>query len=285
MSYTSPIFSSVDLDQRSIDVDFGPAADDAGRMLGMLPTPDELMGAFPDYEASMPLYARDKWPDMIAAKDAAKAWPYRRITHPFDQDGEGTCVYNLLAMADQIMRNSLFGDHLQVPLSPISGYRWNASGPNTGSSVGGAIKWHEGSGLLPCDCEVNRANPNLTILHPAVGYRNSFKTGWQAQAKFFRADEWFRVSTVEGWVSAILNGFVCGGGRNSHAICHCGLAMDGGRILSIYANSWGQWGSTLEISTGLYKTFGFDSESLIRTMVSRDGWCLRTVLKPSWLRV
>jgi hypothetical protein len=61
--------------------------------------------------------------------------------------------------------------------------------------------------------------------------------------------------------------------------------MDGGRIMSIYANSWGSWGSTLETSIGPVKTFGFDSESLIRTMVSRDGWALRTVLKPSWLKV
>lgn len=285
MSYTSPVFQSPNLDQQSIDVDFGKASDAAGRMCGMLPTPDELYQSFRDYESAMPMYPRDKWPEMIAAKDAAKAWPYRRITHPFDQDGEGTCVYNLLAMADQIVRNTQFGDHNHVPLSPISGYRWNAPGPSTGSSVGGAIKWHEASGLLPIDCDVNKANPNITITHPAVGYRKSFADGWQSQAKVFRADEWFRVSTVEGWVSAILSGFPCGGGRQSHAICHCGLAMDGGRIVSIYANSWGDWGSTLETSVGPVKTFGFDSESLIRTMVSRDGWCLRTVLRPSWLKV
>jgi len=84
-------------------------------------------------------------------------------------------------------------------------------------------------------------------------------------------------------VSALLNGYVAEGGRNRHAICHCGLAWDNGRLYSIYTNSWGAWGSTLDTAFGPLQSFGFDSESLISTMVRRDGWVLRTMRRPDFV--
>jgi hypothetical protein len=281
--YTSP----AEIDQQFIDVDFGPASEEAGRVCGMTPTPDDLMRAWPDYEAAMPTYPRDKWPDLIAAKDTAGGWPYRRITTPHDQNGDPSCTYNATALAHEITFNTEFGDHNCVGLSPMSGYHWNGS-RTSGSSVGGAIKWLSETGLLPVNSEANKAKVAAGLFahtHPHNGYGNSFADGWKDTAKFFRADEWFRVSTVEAWVSAIINGFVCVGGRDSHCIGHCGLAMDGGKILSIYAQSWGiPWGFSLDTSIGNIKTFGADSESKIKTMVAREGWCLRTVLRPSWIK-
>ena len=125
----------------------------------------------------------------------------------------------------------------------------------------------------------------VMIYHPATGWSNPFTNSWKATAKFFRLDEWFRVSTVEGWVSAQLNGFACGGGRDQHAVCHGGLAMDAGRLLSIYCNSWGSWGSTLETVMGNLKSFGLDSEAKIRTMVGRDAWAVRSMVVPSFMGV
>lgn len=283
--YTSPCFA--DIDQRFIDVDFGPAAEEAGRLCGMTPTPDDLMSAWPDYESAMPVYPRSQWSEMIAAKDAAKAWPYARITTPHDQDGEPSCTYNATALAHEITFNTAFGDHNCIGLSPISGYRWNGT-RSSGSSVGGAIKWLAETGLLPVNSAANKAKVEAGLfkhVHPHNGYGTAFASGWKETAKFFRADEWYRVSSVEAWVSAILNGFVCVGGRQSHCIAHCGLAMNSGKLLSVYAQSWGiPYGFALETSIGTIKTFGADSESLIRTMVSREGWCLRTVLRPSFIK-
>ncbi len=285
MSYTSPIVSG--LVNESIDVDFGRAADGADRLCGLLPTPDETREAFRDIAASgMKIYQRSEWPALIARIDEANAWSYRRITRAYDQDGEGTCVYNALALAMQIRHNWQFGDHNAVPLSPISGYRYNAPGPSSGSNVGQAIVWAESKGLIPLDCPENRLHVqagHFGIVHPATGYSRKPAEGWQQVARMFRAQEWFRVETVEEWVSALLHGFVCVGGRDRHCVAHGGLAMDGGRLLSIYCNSWGLWGSTLQTAAGPLKSFGADSEGKIEVMCAREGWALRTVLKPDWM--
>lgn len=287
MTYSSPIVSQITQDVFDINLAF--AAQTANRLTGMQPTPDDLSCAFRDFEAEEALYPESEWPDRIEAADKNESWKYGRIVYPHDQDGEGTCVYNMSALMMQIMWNTQFGDDWALQFSPVSGYRWNASGPQSGANVGQAALWCENTGLLP-----SRGNPKTQELltkgfidadHPNVGWSNSFKPNWKNTARFFRIDEWFRVTSVAAWVTAQLKGYVCGGGRDMHAICHCGLAMDAGKLLSLYCNSWGLWGMSLKISGGkMLKSFGVDSRSKISTMVGRDAWACRTTLRPSFMK-
>lgn len=232
------------------------------------------------------IYPRSEWPDLIRTIEEANAWPYRRIVHPYDQGSEGTCTYNALALAKQIVFNRQEGDHNAIPLSPISGYRWNAPSPRTGSTVGGAIRWAESAGLLPTnEYEGNlarKAAGDFNHVHPSTGYYTGFDNNWRETSRLFRSDEWEWVGSVEEWISAIIDGHVCVGGRDGHAVCHCGLAWDD-EIYSIYCNSWGPWGATLETAHGPLRSFGYDTEAKIRTMVKWDGWVLRTEHRPSFL--
>jgi len=277
------------IDQESIDVDFSKLIEQSDGELsgGFLPTDFDLFRGFPDVEEfGMPVYPRSEWADRIRFKDAQKSWPYRMIVYPHNQGREGTCVYNMAALMWQIIHNMQFGYRRAIQISPISGYRWNARGPSSGSYVGGAATWLAGTGLLPSDRPENKAllQPHgINVYHPNTGWSNSFADNWKQTARFFRIDEWFKVSTVEAWVSALLNGFVCGGGRDSHAICHCGLTMNGGTLYSIYCNSWGSWGSTLETVVGDLRSFGLDSEGKIRTMVGRDAWAVRSIVVPDFM--
>ena len=200
--------------------------------------------------------------------------------------GVHNCVYNMAALMYQIIWNMQFGYKRAIQVSPISGYRWNARSPSSGSYVGGAATWLAGTGLLPTNRDEVKAilQPHgINVYHPNTGWSNSFQDNWKQTARFFRIDEWFKVSTVEAWVSALLNGFVCGGGRDGHAICHCGLTMNGGTLYSIYCNSWGSWGSTLETVVGDLRSFGLDSEAKIRTMVGRDAWAVRSIVVPDFM--
>ena len=68
-----------------------------------------------------------------------------------------------------------------------------------------------------------------------------------------------------------------------HAIGHGGAAMDGKNFVSIYCNSWGKGGATLQTSAGPLQSFRFDSEAKVRTMVSRGAFCLVNMRRPDFL--
>ena len=70
-----------------------------------------------------------------------------------------------------------------------------------------------------------------------------------------------------------------------HCVCHVRPMLDGGKIVSMYANSWGtDFGATHEIAGGVKtRGFGYDSRAKISTMVSRGAWAIRTVIRPSWM--
>lgn len=278
------------IDPKFVDVEFRVAARGANRLCGCLhPGSRSELRAERSYTRRYTgtVYPRDQWPDLIAKIEAANAWPYRRIVHPYDQDGEGTCTFNALCLAKQIIHNRQEGDDQAIPLSPISGYRWNSPSPSAGSTVGGAIRWAESAGLLPTsDYAPNLARVaagQFANVHPSNGYYKAFPDNWRETARLFRSDEWEWVDSVEAWVSAIIDGHVCVGGRDGHAICHCGLAWDKGLLYSIYCNSWGKWGATLNTARGPLQSFGYDSEAKIRVMAEWDGWVLRTERRPSFL--
>jgi hypothetical protein len=286
MTHTSPIITS--LDQRYIDVQFAVEAEDTGNLCGMLPPPDYLDGYSPDYEASQNVYSEARWPDLIAAIDDTGNWSEAYIREILAQLREPSCVYAATAQATQIIEAKQFGVDKARLLSWISGYRHNGS-RSSGSSVPGAAVWMEGTGLQP------RNDDPLVIAdiaagvyrhsHPATGYGVAQASGWKETAKNFRTHEWFRVTTIGAFVSALIDGWVILGGRDGHCVCHVRPLLDNGRIISMYVNSWSStWGSTQTIANGVRtKGFGYDSKAKIQTMVSRGAWAIRSVVRPSWL--
>lgn len=288
MSYTSPILPTGQ-EQRFVDVDFCCEANDTGNLCGLLPEDENAMAGWRDFEAVESLIPRDQWPDLIAQIDASGGWLERRIRKVKNQGRTGMCVYFDLAQCAEICWNGQFGDTAWIELSPGSGYRFNASSPGSGSNVGSSITWLSAKGLLPADTPDNQARVQAGLfkhVYPSTGFYEKFPTGGAETARLFRADEFLRINTVEGWFTALMKRFPCSGGRDMHAVCHCRPVVDGRSFLSMYCNSWGEWGAVRKISpmAGESKGFGFDSESKVRTMVSRGAFCVRTMLVPPWHR-
>lgn len=276
------------IDSRYLDVNFAVEAEDTGNMCGMLPPPDYLSDYSPLYEASQRIYPEDEWSDRIAAIDASGGWTERYIRMILDQGREPSCVYAATAQATQIIQAKQFGVDKVRFLSWISGYRHNGS-RTSGSSVPGAAVWMEGTGLQPRNDDP-RVKADIAAgfykhAHPATGYGTAQASGWKETARHFRTHEWFKVTSVGAFVSALINGWVILGGRDGHCVCHVRPMLDGGKIISMYANSWGtSFGATHEIAGGVKtRGFGYDSRAKISTMVSRGAWAIRTVIRPSWM--
>lgn len=286
VAYKSPILAN--LTNEFLDTDFGFQAQTNNRVMGCLPSDPELMRGFQEYEASQKIYDRKDWPELFEQMDRAKAWNTSYIVKEdaHDQDGEPSCVYNMAAAMEEIIHNKQFGTAWHIQRSPISGYRWNGS-PRSGSNIFDSSSWITGTGLLPTNNARNLALVKLGYFkhtHPHNGYNTSFQDGWKETAAFFRLQEWYRITTVEGWVSAYINGDVIGGGRDSHAILQALPALDGNKLFSIYLNSWGSWGNTLEVANGEFlRSFGVDSESKIIAMIRNGAYVGRTMIRPSWL--
>ena len=286
MVYVSPIVAQ--FDNKFLDVDFGFESQTVGREMGSLPSDPDFMAGFVEYESAQKVYPRNEWPDLFEQIDSKDGWrtSYIVADHAHDQNGDVSCVYNMAAAIIETTWNVQFGMQNAIQLSPMSGYRWNGS-PRSGSNIFGSAAWIEGTGLLP-----NRTQRNAELVakgyfkhtHPHNGYHSSFMDSWKETAKSFRLDEWYRITTVEGWVSAYINGDVIGGGRDGHAIMQTQPVLDNGKLYSVYLNSWGSWGTALSVAGGeMLKSFGYDSESKIRSMINHGAYVGRTVRKPSWL--
>jgi hypothetical protein len=283
-----------------IDVDFNQEAEDNGVSMGCNPSQDfELTFCDTYSEAGHPVYPRSEWKDRIKRNDDLGSWPCRMIRFTHWQNGEPSCVYNMTALAAQLAGCRIWGPERAIKFSAISGYRHNGT-RRSGSTVGGAIKWLEGVGLQPSDIPENQwLKQHGVILHPDNGYGVEQATGWKDTARLFRAIEWVRLTTVEEWVSALVDGWACGGGRDGHAICHVELAMEGNDLTSVYCNSWGAdidtngnqigsgWGFKMPCWSPNgpinVKSFGADSERKIQVMVGRDAWACRTVVVPQFM--
>jgi hypothetical protein len=203
-----------------------------------------------------------------------------------NQKSEPSCTHFASAQAQMISQARMFGAENVVPLSGMSSYRWNGT-RYSGSSVAGALNWLREVGQLPARIESNLAKVSQGLFkhtHPFTGYGEPFQDGWKDTAKIFRVDEYLKLTSVGAWVTALLKGYPCVGGRNSHCVCHCRPAWDDG-IVSIYCNSWGPWQSEMQIATGMAKGFGVDGRGKIETMTSRGAWCIRSVVVPHWLAV
>lgn len=289
MSYCSPsVFGSdqfIDVNFHSYVEEYGSLMEDGNMGFGYLPDSDDDIMSATDFEAVEDLYPEEQWPELIAALDAdphggLEAW----IRWVFAQLSEPSCTHNASAQGLFLGQSRQFGPEASIITSPMSSYRWNGT-RYSGSSVAGALNWLREVGQLPADTDENKAlvvKGFFKHVHPFTGYSHPFMEGWKDTAKFLRIDEYLKLTSVKAWVTALLKGYPCIGGRNGHCICHVRPVWDGD-IFSDYINSWGtNWGFSRKIWTGESKGFGRDSRSKIATMVSRGAWAVRSVVIPPW---
>lgn len=238
---------------------------------------DVKVGArFPVYEEAMPIHPRSDWGDLI--KDNVSLERLIQWTH--DQSQEGTCASNATAAVLETASQITVGQRATMMMSPISIYRWIASGPNTGSNIGDNLVQLQKTGMLPVDTPENRAklkamglDENHVLKH--TGYYQKFPTGWEDTAAFFRGVEAYEITSFDGIISALLDDFPVVYGRSGHAIIGVTPVYKNGVWYVKYGNSWGKWG---EVGENNLQMFGHDSESFLsRQIPSYRAWALRTI--------
>jgi hypothetical protein len=260
-NYTSPI----QIDPRWVDVDFPTVA---GVSLGAMPREEPFgQAGFPVFEETVPIIPRKEWPDRVEAIDKAGGMCDQLVTRIYNQRQEPSCTSNATGQSNEVVQASQYGKDKVVHLSAISLYM-RVGSRSSGSSVSSNLKEMRDVGILPLDNEANRkAYPHVMA---NTGYGTSYPDGWKDTAKLFRAQEWFDVEGVEGFITALILGFPVVYGRDGHAICGVRPVFINGLIHDKYANSWGDWGDN---------GYGYDSESKIRAGATRYGcFALRAVV-------
>jgi hypothetical protein len=233
-----------------------------------LPRDDVFGDAFPIYEEVYTVAPRSDWDALLTSHVGLESL-VRKIKN---QGQEGSCASNATAQCFEITWNMMLGPSCWIECSPISIYRWVAPGPGSGSTISGNLKQLRDVGLLPVASDANRevlravGLSDSHVLTP-TGYHQPFPAGWQSTAVFFRAAEWYDISSFDGMVSAIFEGYPVCYGRAGHAICGVRVVKKDGKWAIRYANSWGNWGED---------GYGYDSESYISGAIRSYGaWALR----------
>ena len=236
---------------------------------GCLPRDTKLGEEHLVYENVFSIYPRSDWPELIRQNQSLR----QLVQKIHDQQQEGSCASNMTAQAFEICWVQTFGKKAFVQMSPISIYRWVASGPGSGSTISGNLRQLKEVGMLPVRGSGEAALRTMglpeshTLTH--TGYYQTFPSNWKETAAFFEGVEAFDISSFDGIVSALLDGFPVGYGRAGHAICAVSPYHEGNTFGLNYANSWGNWGDN---------GFGKDTESFVSSAIRSYGaWALRSV--------
>jgi hypothetical protein len=261
------------MDPRYIDVVSLP---DGTMARGCRPDGAVVGSRFPVYEDAMPLHPRSDWVDLIKDNVSLE----RLIQWVHNQNPEGTCASNAACAVWETASQITVGPLATMMMSPISIYRWIASGPNTGSVIGDNLTQLQKTGCLPVDTPENRAkltkmglNPNHVLKH--TGYYQKFPEGWEDTAAYFQGVEAYEIRSFDGIISALIDDFPVVYGRSGHAITGVTPVFKNGVWYVKYANSWGQWG---EVGENKIQMFGYDSERFLSSQVpSYKAWALRTI--------
>lgn len=258
------------MDTRFVDVDFQQEAEDGSYSMGAL-APALFGSRQPSFEDAIQTIPRSSWESLIKGIDDSGVWTEHLITRIYNQGSEGSCVSNATSQAHEIVQARTYGKDKVVHLSAISLYKRCGRSPGSGSMVNDNLDEMVSNGVLPLDNEENRKR--FKHVFPATGFYTKYPNGWEETAKLFRGVEWFDVRSLDGFITALLLGFPVVYGRAGHSICAVRPMLKSGRLVVMYANSWGAWGDKGgDFNSG----FGYDSESMIRSGASW-AFALRTV--------
>lgn len=220
---------------------------------------------------------RDQWDDLYDQLNPNYA---RHKTWQYDQRNEGTCTSNATSGCLSYIWSKTVGSDLAISPAPPSMYYYCASGPNSGSSTDCNLKRARDHGCLLIDTADNRkimkglGLPEDHVL-PAVGWNGPRRLPSEAMdvtAKQFRLHEFYEITSVDGFFSALLHGFDILYGRSGHAIHGVDIVKRDGSWHCKYDNSWGSWGDN---------GFGYDSISYVqRTSAYRWAYAFQTMRHP-----
>lgn len=244
-----------------MDVDFRRESLRKQKSTGHLPNvakPGTFRGIFEEAESIIP---SSEWNDRINERDATYSWPSELITWVCDQDGEGSCVSNATTKQHEVIQARQFGMDQVVRLSPVSLYKETGSSPGSGSTLDDNISVISSRGVLPLDTAENKARFSATFPHN--GFYTKYPSGYLNVCKLFTDHEYYDITSMEGFMTALLKGFPVLYARQGHCILGVRVFLQGSKRIWGYCNSWGNWGDRLNqnISYGM----GYDSESLIRS--------------------
>lgn len=256
---------------RFIDVAFDRAVP-WGQSCGLIyEPPDEMFAAAParPYSSYTPLIPCSEWK---ARADLINPRLRKFIREVKNQRNEGSCVFNSITGQWQFAAAQQFGwDVDYVILSAIIGYSIYGASPGSGSMVSDSIKFMLETGCIP-ESGHGYTYPHQfgpTGYYEAQRYRRENPL-WKETAKEFMALEYYRVSGVDEWATALLNGHAITKGRAGHCIFDFLWDYDqAGKWFAGYCNSWGQWGDVINEFVG--RGLGWDSEASIR---NQTGYAL-----------
>lgn len=209
----------------------------------------------------------------------------RLSSYTWDQNGFGTCTSNATACAMHIQWTRQFGEEWAITPAPPSIYPFCASGGNSGSSTNCNIERASEKGVLLIDTEKNRKvlrtlGLDETHVIDAVQWnagKRCPQSWYEETAKHFKVEEFYEITSVDGWFSAVLLGFTILYGRSGHAICGTGFEPKGSDWTGIYQNSWGSWGRTINGR----QAYGEDTYSYLqRTGAYRGAFAVRQISEP-----
>lgn len=263
-----------------VDADFSQEASRCKKLLGDISEPPKLGSICPIFEERFRDYVvrKSEWKDLY--EELQPKYSKRKV-YQYDQKNEGTCTSNATAGAYAYTWAKQFGKDTVITPSPPTMYFYCANGPNTGSTTSCNLKRIRDHGCLPIAMERNRDVMRRLGLDPnhvcdAVGWnkpRSLPREAMEETAKNFRLDEFYEISSIEGFFGALFHGFSIMYGRAGHAIHGTDVVLRNNTWYCKYDNSWGNWGEN---------GFGFDSESyLSRTGGFRWAYAFQTLVVPN----
>ncbi len=216
------------------------------RVLACLPSDmEKLCAAHPKtYEDTFDVIPRSLWPDKFSSK---KWFPFM-----WDQDGQGACEGHGSTAAFTAKWNSQ-GKILRE-FSPTYAYSLVNGGRDNGATP------EDGDAAFKTKGVCLRST-----VGPMKSFRNSYDTkAADVEAARFKTEQTYRVTTIEGAVSAIIrehmlfDGIFCGnhyepdsqgnlpeyrGGGGGHCMARLGYELRNSRVWFEKPNSWGlRWG-------------------------------------------
>jgi len=176
-------------------------------------------GERPMAEGRIKLVPESEW-DALAKQISLR--PHRRTL--LDQNGFGSCASESSTQA--LMLDRVLQGLPHVPLNPLFVYGRVNGGRDGGSSIDDNIDFLVKHGCAP-----------ESVWPRSKGWRaEPSKEAWAAAAEF-RILEYWDISTVAEFVSALLCGMPVVHGAKGHAIC----AVEHKGPYPLILNSWGQW--------------------------------------------
>jgi hypothetical protein len=215
---------------------------------GCLPLADaQLMSSCGEFEADFPLIPRSQWRQIAAERRRGLK---TLIKDRRNQGREGSCVGNGATRSQEYQEAVNYGPERRIPLSAMSVYKRIGRSASSGAVIGDALEAMKKDGALPLNtpaaASIFKAEFGFAPKHshPATGFHLRLPDGWQETGRLLAIDEYWRIKSIEGLVTALWGNFGVCYGRSRHCICANDWIEDGGREYIEYDNSWGAgWGN------------------------------------------